>query len=238
MTDLHTHILPAVDDGARDVQTSIAMLTAAKAQGVDAVALTPHFYLDHRTPQEFLARRQRSFDALRSAIDALPAAEREALPPVTLGAEVLWMPYLSRVEGLEKLCYEGTRLLLLEPPFGKWGSDWFRDLNDIIDMRGLIPVIAHIDRYAGAQSRGAMDELRRMGLPTQISAEAFTVRRTRAWALAQIKSGAADLLISDCHNTTDRKPNTGDALEVIGKKLGEDAAQMLREKSDRLLKRK
>lgn len=237
MTDLHTHILPALDDGARDVQTSLRMLRAQSTQGVDAVALTPHYYCDHHSAEEFLRRRQRSYDALRQAIDALDEAERASLPRMTLGAEVAWAPFMSHMEGLEQLCYAGTRFLLLEPPFGKWGRDWFRDLNDIIDMRGLLPVIAHIDRYAENQSGSALRELFDMGLPVQISAEMLTGRRERAWALRQIRSGAADLLISDCHNVSDRPPNVGDALAVVERKLGASAVSALRAQSDRLLKR-
>ena len=60
MTDLHTHILPGMDDGAVSVETSLEMLRMERDQGVDAVVLTPHFYRDRERPEQFLARRRAS----------------------------------------------------------------------------------------------------------------------------------------------------------------------------------
>ena len=57
MIDLHTHILPGMDDGAKDVKTSLALLRMESAQGVGTVVLTPHFYRDREEPQHFLTRR-------------------------------------------------------------------------------------------------------------------------------------------------------------------------------------
>ena len=88
MTDLHTHILPGMDDGAPDVETSLAMLREEARQGVDTVVLTPHFYRDRERPEHFLARRARAADRLNSAIQALPGEERRAMPRLILGAEV------------------------------------------------------------------------------------------------------------------------------------------------------
>ena len=60
MTDLHTHILPGMDDGAKDAQMSIAMLRAQRDQGVDTVVLSPHFYGDREDVDRFLRRRNLS----------------------------------------------------------------------------------------------------------------------------------------------------------------------------------
>jgi len=58
LTDLHTHILPGMDDGARNVAMSLAMLEAERAQGVDTVVLTPHFYREREDAERFLQRRE------------------------------------------------------------------------------------------------------------------------------------------------------------------------------------
>ena len=57
MTDLHTHILPGIDDGSKNVQTSLALLRSEYAQGVEQIALTPHFNFENQTIKEFLQRR-------------------------------------------------------------------------------------------------------------------------------------------------------------------------------------
>ena len=67
MTDLHTHILPGIDDGARSVEESLAMLRMERGQGVDTVVLTPHFYRDRENPKRFLRRRKESAAALAQA---------------------------------------------------------------------------------------------------------------------------------------------------------------------------
>ena len=54
MTDAHTHILPAMDDGAKDLGTSLAMLRASREQGVDTVVLTPHYYPQKESVESFL----------------------------------------------------------------------------------------------------------------------------------------------------------------------------------------
>ena len=78
MTDLHTHILPGMDDGSKNTDTSLMMLKSEYEQGVDTVALTPHFYRDMEKPREFLLRRAAARDTLWSAMDALSAEERRA----------------------------------------------------------------------------------------------------------------------------------------------------------------
>ena len=81
MTDLHTHILPGMDDGAKTPEESLQMLRMERDQGVDTVVLTPHFYRDRERPEWFLARRRASAEALRQEAEALrgPAAEYQSL---------------------------------------------------------------------------------------------------------------------------------------------------------------
>ena len=85
MTDLHTHILPGMDDGAESVEMSLDMLRMERDQGVDAVVLTPHFYRDRERPEHFLNRRRAAGEALRDALMALPEEETRTLldaPPI------------------------------------------------------------------------------------------------------------------------------------------------------------
>lgn len=234
MTDLHTHILPGMDDGSRDTAMSLAMLRAERDQGIDSVVLTPHFYHDMESPRTFLRRRAEAFDTLRRALDALAPEERDSLPKLSLGAEVAWMPGMSDWPELNELCYEGTNYLLLEPPFTPWSERFLRDLYELLNQRALVPVIAHIDRYVDTQDKKMLRELYSLGLPTQISAEHFLRFATRGKMLRCLRDGVAQLLISDCHNLTSRPPNLGAAMEVIHRKLG-DAAMSLFHATDELL---
>lgn len=220
MNDLHTHILPGLDDGADTVETSLAMLRQEYAQGVDTVALTPHFYRDREHLSDFLQRREEGYHKLLAAIAALSEEEKEALPDLLLGAEVAWVPNFAQLPGLEKLCYQDTKFLLLELPFGSWDDTLFRQIYDLMNCRGITPIIAHIDRYWGTQKKEQFETLFSLGVPVQLSAEPLLHFTTRGRALRLIKTGKVQMLISDAHNLTDRQPNLGKASDILCKKLG------------------
>ena len=220
MKDLHTHILPGMDDGADKIETSLKMLREEYAQGVDTVALTPHFYRDREHLSDFLQRREEGYHKLLAAIAALSEEERAALPQMLLGAEVAWVPNLAQLPGLERLCYQGTKFLLLELPFGPWDDTLFRQIYDLMNCRGITPVIAHIDRYWKTQKKQQLETLFSLGVPVQLSAEPLLHFTTRGRALRLIKAGKVQMLISDAHSMTDRAPNVEQAFEIIQKRSG------------------
>ena len=80
MTDLHTHILPGMDDGAKTVEQSLQMLQMQLEQCVDTVVLTPHFYRERETVEEFLSRRGKAMAQLTAALPA-------NAPQLLLGAD-------------------------------------------------------------------------------------------------------------------------------------------------------
>ena len=227
MNDLHTHILPGLDDGADTVETSLAMLREEYAQGVDTVALTPHFYRDREHLSDFLRRREEAYQKLLAAIAALSDEERSALPQMLLAAGTAWVPNLAQLPGLEQLCYQDTKYLLLELPFGPWDDAMFRQIFDLMNCRGITPVIAHIDRYWGTQKKERFETLFSLDIPVQLSAEPLLHFMTRGWALRLIKEGKVQMLISDAHNMTDRQPNLGKASDILCKKLSAGRLDML-----------
>ncbi|MEI3569540.1 MAG: CpsB/CapC family capsule biosynthesis tyrosine phosphatase [Roseburia faecis] len=66
LIDFHTHILPEIDDGSRNVEMSLNMLAAQREQQVDEIVATPHFYAQKDSVEEFLLRRQRSYEKLKT----------------------------------------------------------------------------------------------------------------------------------------------------------------------------
>ena len=237
MTDLHTHILPGMDDGAPDVSASLRMLRLEGEQAVDTVALTPHFYRDRERPEHFFSRRELAFDKLCRAIEHLPEEERKQLPALTLGAEVAWVPGLAEWPELEGFCYDGTRFLLVELPFFPWNGQIIGELYGLMERTGLIPVIAHLERYFRLQKQGVLDELLSMGLPVQFSAEALLHFSTRGRALRMLRDYPGSLLISDCHDDRGRPPNILEAVEVLRRKEGDRLIARLDRRSDELLTR-
>ena len=230
LIDLHTHILPGIDDGSRDARTSLLMLREEYAQGVGMVVLTPHFYAGAWTPAQFLEKREQALQTLRCAMND---EDTGAFPELILGAEVLYFEGMSVSPELRDLCISGTDLLLLEMPYGAWSERMLLEVAGIHEKQGILPIIAHLDRYAGRGYRPK--EMLGMDVVIQLNAASVLNRRLSGWTLKLIKSGQAKLVASDCHNMDDRAPMLGKALRKIEKKLGTDTVEDLLETGDNLL---
>lgn len=219
--DFHSHILPGVDDGSASVEESLKMLRLAAAQGIRVMAATPHFYPAQDTPERFLDRRSRAEQALRAAM-----AEEPGLPGLIMGAEVAYFSGISESEALPLLTIEEGGALLLELPPAPWTEDIWRELASIRDKRGIVPIIAHVDRYiAPLWTRGIPRRLAELPVLVQANAEFFLKNATAGLALRLLKQDKIQLLGSDCHNMSTRKPQLGAALERIRRKLGREVLE-------------
>lgn len=231
MTDFHTHILPGMDDGAADAAMSLELLRQEAAQGISRVILTPHFYPYEEAPDQFLSRRNAAEKALK---EALP--KEEALPGLTVGAEVYFFRGMSQSEELGKLVIRGTRAILIEMPPAPWETGIFRELEEIWERWNLIPVIAHIDRYiAPFRTFGIPERLAELHVLVQANASFFLNWQTAPLALRMLKKKQIHLLGSDCHNLTSRKPNLAQALEKIRRKLGQNTVEVLNATASEIL---
>ena len=112
LVDLHSHILPGIDDGSPDVGTSAAMLRREAEQGVDVVCATSHYYAKYNSIPAFCERRAEALERLSSVLTA-------ELPRVLPAAEVAYFPHMEE-QDLTPLCIQGTRTLMLEMPFSDW----------------------------------------------------------------------------------------------------------------------
>lgn len=223
MVDFHSHILPGVDDGSSSVEQSIAMLRLEAQHGISQVVATPHFYANHDFPEKFLRKRKHAESVLREEM-----AKHQGLPDIKIGAEVYFFPGISEINELDELTISNSRYIMIEMPDAKWTDAMYRELEKIYVRRGMVPIIAHLDRYLAPFGNRAM--LKRLGeLPVlvQANAEFFLHRSTKNMSLRMLKEDRIHLLGSDCHNMTSRAPNLGDAVERIKKQLGESVLNRL-----------
>lgn len=227
MTDLHTHILPGMDDGAKDAKTSIEMLRMEREQGVDTVVLSPHFYGDRETAEQFLRRRNKSFEELNKCLEQLTPQEREGLPRLVLGAEVAWRSDLVECEQVSELCIGQTKNLLLELPFTAWTNQMFNQIYDFMGRTGVMPVIAHLERYLKIQKKKHIREVLDLGVPIQVSAQILKYPWAGHRAMNMLRRGQAHLLATDCHDTKGRTPELQSGLEIVRHKLGDRRAEQL-----------
>lgn len=228
MIDLHSHILPCMDDGSKSIKMSIEMLQRSARQGVDLVALTPHFYPTRSTPERFLSKRAQSLELLGT----LP----EGLPQIIVGAEVGYFEGISRSEELIPLQLGDTGFLLVEMPFCSWTQRMAEELREIQSNLGLTPVLAHIDRYqARDQHPRYRDFLEEHGVLLQCNADAFTKLFKAHKMLKMVEQHKIHFLGSDAHNLDTRAPNMHRAAAVIQQKLGKKALHSLTARSKKLL---
>lgn len=214
--DLHSHVLPRMDDGARDSDTSVAMLRDAAEQGVTLMAATPHYYSNRRSISDFLSAREASFvrmmDKMRKRDVACPA--------VCLGAEVYLTRGLSVREDLEKLCYEGTNVILIELPYETWGNWVYREVEQLIADRALKVVLAHPERYVAMPwEMKKLYPFFEMKTALQINADEILERRRIVSKL--FDSGCPCVIGSDTHDLQDRRNNIKQAAERIEHIYGE-----------------
>ena len=220
-SDFHSHILPGVDDGSRSLEETLSMLRMEAGQGIRHVVATPHFYAHQDTPEAFLKRREEAWQILKKALSDAPD-----LPQVTLGAEVYYFPGMSESDALSQLTIGGKRFLLLEMPHAPWTETMYREMEAIYVRQGITPVIAHIDRYISPlRTHRILKRLEELPVLVQANGSFFLNRHTAAMGLRMIREDRIHLLGSDCHDLKSRKPDLGDALSLIGKRLGSGAIE-------------
>lgn len=209
--DMHGHFLPGMDDGCKDVQEAVALLRYSYSTGVRMMFATPHYY-PIESVEDFLRRRQESYDALQAYIAANGITD---IPQILLGAEVAYRQGIGNVEELHKLCLGSSRYLLLELPFEKWSNTLLRDVSNICCARGITPVFAHIERYIPMQSADTLSRVLQLDGLVQINAGALLKFPGNLRCKRLIRQGTAHLLGSDCHNMEARKPNLHLAQEKL-----------------------
>ena len=213
MIDFHTHILPHLDDGAKNTEMAVEMLRAERAQGVTTVLCTPHYY-GKRYPDKFLSQRGGVYAHLKEHIpDGIT---------VRLGTEVHFTGInVPDYDQLCKLAIEGTNAILIELPFvEKWTDRLLPALADFVYDTGYTPIIAHVERYREVLKKPSIvSQLMDMGCLIQVNARAFIEKREKKFAFALLKHGFVHCIGSDGHDVDRRSVDmitAKNAVETAG----------------------
>ena len=212
--DLHSHILPQLDDGSDSVEMSLAMLRREAEQGVDVVCATSHYYAKYSSIPAFCERRAEAMERLSSVLTA-------ELPQVLPAAEVAYFPHMEE-QDLTPLCIQGTRTLMLEMPFSDWTGLQLETVEALVlDCRYDV-VLVHPERFCFSKSnRHKLEKLAELPIGLQVNAGSLLRWGTRRLALDLLQLTGTPLLGSDCHNLTSRPPNLKEGRKVVMQKLGE-----------------
>jgi protein-tyrosine phosphatase len=226
MIDLHSHILPGIDDGARDWDETLRMCRMAAEDGVETLAATPHIVeglYPNETPQ--IAAR---LDELRSRLSAIDGG---GSPEVILGAEVrVGANLVERLAAGAIPTLNGRSYLLLELPYDILPPGLDRLIFQL-KVRGITPIIAHPERNLRIQQQPELlAPLIHSGVLVQLTAMSVTGEfgeRVRACSETILRGRMAHLLASDAHNAAKRPPRLTGGVEAAAKLIGREAAEAM-----------
>ncbi|HEY5143495.1 MAG TPA: CpsB/CapC family capsule biosynthesis tyrosine phosphatase [Solirubrobacteraceae bacterium] len=208
LIDLHCHLLPGVDDGALDVDDSVAMARVAVKEGFEAICATPHIRHDHDVRIAEIAGRVAALgeelERRGIALRVLPGGE---VAETVVGA-------LTDAE-LRALALGGGRWILLEPRAGPL-SDSLDDAAAQLRARGFHALIAHPERHLAEDLFARLERLVTAGALVQATAAFFERPPTAEGMLALARRGLVHVLASDAHSSHGGRPVAlGGALDAL-----------------------
>jgi protein-tyrosine phosphatase len=188
--DLHSHLLPAVDDGSRSVEQSVKVLVRMAEQGITDVCLTPHLQAG-RAEAGPPAAHQQAFESLRLQAPPTPRLHR--------GAEVMLdRPITRPVAVARNITLGGSGYMLVEFPRLVAGDLITTALSQVLDQ-GLIPLLAHPERYSSC-SVSAVRHWKSLGAIMQVDSTTLLMAQARGQRARQlVAEGLADILAGDNH---------------------------------------
>lgn len=223
--DIHSHILPGVDDGSKSMEMSLQMVDLAYSQGVRKMVATPHYYPGHKncSPETLKAIYDKLCENIKSRHDDFG---------LYLGQEIYYKDaVVSLLRNQEVLTMAGTRYVLVEFPTG-CGMELLYGAVRRLTQAGYLPILAHVERYQVLyQQKNGIEQLMNAGALIQVNAENFgrgLFSKEKRFCIQHMKAGNIHFLGSDCHNMAQRKPDMNLALQYASEtELIENPQRML-----------
>lgn len=215
--EIHSHILPNLDDGAKDEETSFKMLKSLSEQGAECVFATPHFDFRRISVDDFEIKRQAALDKLNARI---AIEDRNDLCPVLLGAEVLYSAHIGSFVDLSRLTLGDKPYVLIE--FASKITDKIvDDITHIINSSDFGLIFAHTERYVGFGFHRQLKKLSKLDIKFQVNYDSFVFNSPYKKAANYLmEEGYIDFLATDAHNLSSRSPDFRKELEILYKEFG------------------
>jgi protein-tyrosine phosphatase len=219
LIDLHSHILPGVDDGARSLEESLEMGRMAQAEGIEVMACTPHFMpglYDNTAPdiRQRIAKLNQAF--MDNGIDVA----------LVVGADAHMRPdFVECLHNGSILTLHNTRYVLFEPPHVVMPKR-LDELLFNIQASGFVPILTHPERLKWIENGyEAVVGFAKSGVLIQLTSGSITGRfgkRAAYWSQRMMAEGLVSLIATDCHNLESRPPQLVNAFEMAQSELGRD----------------
>lgn len=198
MTDIHTHILPFVDDGSISIETSVEMLKRQQKNGIDTVVLTPHYCVERKY--------MKTAEEIRSVFNNFKEEAQKAGVSVRLllGQEICYTQIVDVLDLLRKgelLTINGSNYVLLEFSF----TERPESVSDVIysfRISGYNVIVAHVERYKWINLK-TVESMREQGALIQVNSNSIVGRsglKIKFFAKNLIKRGLVDFVASDVHS--------------------------------------
>ena len=234
MIDFHNHILPNVDDGSKSLEMSLNMLREAELQGITDVINTVHY--QHQKVED----RDISFERINQEIENLQrnALENNINVKIHNGAEVFYLPNLLELIDNPQTTIGNGKYMLIEFPTIQFPPNYENTLFEL-SMEGVIPIIAHPERYADIQNDIIeLASLVQRGCLVQVDAGSIIgMFGPNAQKLSHqiLKTGLCHIIGSDSHNDSTRNICLKDAISICTNHLGVDVNDMVKDNPQKIL---
>lgn len=217
--DIHTHILPGVDDGPRHIEETINMLKLELEQGVTTIIATPHYVAGGNN------MLVESLEHIRNKVQE-EASKLDNRLKIMLGNELLYSE--SIIEDLQAgkaLTLAGSNYVLVEFIVGVSFDKLFKAIGEL-NRAGYIPILAHVERYQCLyHNEGLIGDLIDAGCYIQMNGSSLIgniFNSDAAFNNKLVRQGLVHFIGSDCHDTDRRKPSIMSAVKALRKKCGEE----------------
>lgn len=223
--DIHSHILPGIDDGSKNMEETEKMLSIAVKEGIHGIVATPHYEAGLNK-----AWREKFMKAYSNVISYIN--ENDIPLQLYAGNEIYYSE--SIIEELQKgniHTINGTRYILVEFPMYADYMYIERALRNLQNA-GFWPIIAHVERYESLRSVKRVKSLADMNVCIQVNASSITSKNklsTRWFCLGLMRKKLVHLLATDAHSSRHRKPEIQQCFEHLDKKLGKSYRRLISE---------
>lgn len=220
--DIHSHILPGVDDGAKSIDETIEMLRIAWHEGITDMIVTPHYQSGRYFTQA---------EKIKEKVNYIQSLAKDNHIPVRLypGTEVYFRSGLEeRLDSGQLATMNGSGYMLVEfSPIEEF--TYIRNAAEEILGLGYTPIFAHIERFrCMREDINRVKELKNMGCHIQANAGSITGDcgfGTKRYMNKLLKEHLIDYIGTDAHNTCGRAPHAKKCAELLHRKYGEEYAE-------------
>ena len=230
MIDIHSHILPGIDDGSQTWEESLKMARMAAADGIRLMAATPHLYQGKVVDHQKLNKKEVILDHIQQFKEKL--AEEEIDLEIVPGCDIpLCLEFLQLLDDDQVLTInDGKRYLLLELPDTSFPPAT-EEICFSLKSKGVTPIITHPERQFIIQEMPEkLTRLLELGCLAQLTSSSLLEgfgRRVAKFARQLVKKGYIHLLATDAHNTKSRPPLLRQAVEELTGLVGEERARAM-----------